>query len=106
MPLREVLAEAAIERIRAVRLDRRKPRHLRDPSAVVRLDQRLAERASVTEVARGDDDPVGCFPFEVLKKLPDDRLLPFESKRIDRVDQVNPELLRRLENQTHRRIEV
>src|SRR4051812_43360291 len=106
MPLREVLAKAAIERIRAVRLNRCEPRHLRDPSVVARLDERLAERARVAEVAGRDDDPVGGVPLEVLQQLPDDRLLALEPERIDGVDEVNAELLRRLEDQAHRYVEV
>src|SRR6266550_28582 len=106
MPLGEVLAKAAIERIRAVRLNRREPGHLRDPPVVARLDERLAERARVAEVAGGDDDPVGRVPLEVLEQLPDDRLLALESKRINGVDEVDAELLRRLEDQAHRRVEV
>ena len=106
MPLREVLAKAAVERIGAGRLNRCEPWHLRNPSGVARFDERFTERAGVAEVSGGDDDPVGRVPFQILKQLPHDRLLPFDAKRIDRIHKVDAEFLRRFENESHRGIEV
>ena len=89
--VREALAIAAGERVRARGLDGEEPRHARDPAALVRLAQRLAERARVAEVAGGDHDPVRRVPGQVLQQLPHDRLLPFDAEGVDGVQEVDAE---------------
>ena len=106
MALREVLAEAEVERIRAARLDGGEARHPVDPAGGKRLAQRLAERARVAEVAGGDDDPVGGLPLQVLQQLPDDRLLSFDAEGIDRVDQIDAEAVASRADELHGRVEI
>ena len=55
------------------------------------LDQRFAECRSVTEVARREHDPVGRIPVQLMQQLEDDRLLPFDPKWIDRVQEIDAE---------------
>ena len=65
------------------------------PSSL-QLDERLAERAGVAQVAAGHDDPVGHLPAQGFEHAVHDRLLPFEAERIDAVDQVDAQLAGRL----------
>ena len=70
--------------------------HARDQPPLLRLAQRFPERGGVAEVARGQHDPVRRVPAELLQHLEDDRLLPLEAERVDRVEQVDAELRARL----------
>ena len=48
----------------------------------------------------------GGVPVQVLEQLPDDRLLPFDAERVDRVDEVDAEAVARFAHEAHGGVEV
>ncbi len=65
-----------------------------DEPELFELHQRLAVRGAVPEVSSRHDDPVRDLPVELIEKLHHDRFLAFQPKRVNRVHQVEPGLLR------------
>ncbi len=94
------------ERRRAGRLDDGQARQAVDQADRVQLDQRLAERGCVAEIATWQHDPVGRLPAALLEHLEDDRLLPLQAKGVDRVDQVDVVGRGQLAQQRQRDVEV
>ena len=56
---------------------------------MLHLQEALAERGAVGEVAAGDDDVLGHLPLELLEDLEGGSLLAFEAIGIDGVEQVD-----------------
>ena len=83
------LAHAAVERIRAVRLDDGKLRQARDQFKIAHFDQRLANRRAVSEIAAGDDDVVRRLPRELLHEFDGGGFLAFDAIRIHRIQQID-----------------
>ena len=100
------MADQLLERPRPGRVDHRQPGHAIDQAQVLQLDQRLAERARVPQVAPGHHDPVGDLPPQPLEDPEDDRLLPLQPERIDRVHQVDAQPVGDLPDSMHGIIEV
>ena len=59
----------------------------------LQLQEGLAERTGVAEVAAGDDDPVRDLPAQGLDDAVHDRLLAFEPEGIERVEQIQAQTL-------------
>src|SRR6266849_6253239 len=76
------LAHAAVERIRAVRLDYGKLRQARDQFELKHFDKRLADRGTVSQIASGDDDVVRRLPRELLHEFDGGSFLAFDAIRI------------------------
>src|SRR5262249_62155647 len=87
----EAFAEPAGERIRSLGLDCRDAWQPGDQPGLACLQERRAERRGVAEVAGGKRDPVRGIPGELLEHFEDDRLLALQAKRIDGVEQIDPE---------------
>src|SRR4051812_35126364 len=66
----------------------------------------LAERAAVTQVSAGHNDPVWHGPLQCLEHTKHDRLLTFKTKWVNAVDQVNAELSADLLHAFHRIVEI
>src|SRR2546429_5932186 len=103
---REPLPETRREGSRPFGLHRREPRRVADEPPLARFGERLPERRRVAKVARGQHDPVRRRPVELLQQLEHDRLLSLDAKRVDRVEQVQPEPLARLLGEGEARVEV
>src|SRR5262245_61936428 len=106
MAASEAVPEACCKRRGPDRLDCRKPGQAINQSPRARLDQSFPERRRVAEVAGRYDDPIGWFPAELLHGLQDDRFLTFQSKWIDRVEQVDAQLATGLVHQLEAAVEV
>src|SRR6478672_4016689 len=102
----EVVGEARGEGRSTRRLNGEKPRHSIDQSERVCFTERLSERGGVPEVARGESDPVGRLPAELLEQLEHDGLLPLDAERVEGIDEVDPELLGRFARQLETVVEV
>ena len=83
------LAHAAVERIRAVRLDDGKLRQARDQFELTHFEQRLADRGTVSQIPSGDDDVVRRLPCELLHEFDGGSFLAFDAIRIHRIQQVD-----------------
>src|SRR5712692_10124910 len=83
------LAHAAVERVRAVRLDDGKLRQARDQFELTHFEKRLADRGTVSQIASGDDDVVGRLPRELLHEFDGGGFLAFDAIRINRIQQVD-----------------
>ena len=95
-----------VERRRAFRLNHRQPRHLPDEAELAQFAQRLSERRRVAEIAARQHDPIRRIPIALVQHFEDDRLLPFDAKRIDGIEQVNAQPLGQHAHQRQNLIEV
>src|SRR5256885_1145103 len=100
MPLSKSLGKAPGERSCTRRLDRRKTGQPSDQTPLPRLPDSFAECRGVTQVAGRENDPVGRLPGKLLQHLQDGRLLPLDSERVDRVEQIDPQFLARFFHQS------
>lgn len=95
-----------IKRVGTGGIDDCQTRDAVDEAEFFQFHERLAKRAAVAQIATGDDDPVGDFPPQRFEHAEHDRLLAFQAKRIDRINQVDPQFLSDLANPDHRVIEI
>lgn len=73
---------------------------------LLELEKHLAERTGVTQIATRDDNPVGHIPAQLLDDAKHNRLLPFEPKRVHRVDKIYPQLAAYVLDLLHTVIEI
>ena len=81
-------------------------RHLVDEAELVQFAQGLAEGGGITQIAAGEDDPVGWIPVALIQHFDDDRLLAFDAEGVDGVQQVNAETFGEAAHQGEDLIEV
>ncbi len=72
----------------------------------MKFHESLAHGAAVAEVAAGDHEPVRHFPVELLERLERDCLLPFDTERVDGVQQVDSEFMADILHQAHGVVEI
>ena len=77
---------------RIFRLNYCQPRHPINESGGMQLAQSLAECGNITEIAARQHDPIGRYPVSLIHQLDDDRLLTFNSKWVNRIQQINAEV--------------
>ena len=94
------------ERICACRVDNGQSRDAIDKSQLFQFHEGFAKRAAVSQISTGNHDPVRHFPSQRFQHAVHDRLLAFEPKRIDTVDQIDTEFLRNLFHASHRIVEI
>jgi hypothetical protein len=81
--------EEFVEGRRALSLDHGQLRYGLDEAPFLQLPQRFAKGRCVAQVPAGQHNPVRHGPIALVEHLDDDGLLPFDAKRIDRIQQVN-----------------
>src|SRR6185312_9002560 len=81
--------EPAVERIGSLGLNDADLRDARDEAQTVHLDEALAQRGGVGQVAAGNDDVVRYLPVELLKNLEGGSLLALKPIGVDRVEQID-----------------
>ena len=72
----------------------------------VHLAQPFAEGRNVAEIAAGQHDPIRHVPVALVHHLDHDRFLAFDAERIDRIEQIDAEPLRKHAHQRENLIEV
>src|ERR1700674_3167317 len=100
------LAHAAVERIRAVRLDYGKLRQARDQFEFTHFKKRLADRGTVSQIPSGDDDVVRRLPCELFHEFDGSSFLAFDAIRIDRIQQVDRLLANKLVEDADTSVEI
>src|SRR5262249_32014894 len=94
------------QRIRTLRLNDVHPRHAIDEPDFISLIKTFAESGTVSEIAARHDDVRRRSPSELLKHFNRYRLLPFKTKRIDRIEEVEIGFAAQFENKVHCRVEI
>ncbi len=106
VPPQAALFVQLIERVGPRSVDYRKPRQSIDQPELLQFDKGFAERAGVAEISAGDDDPIGHFPPQCFQHAEHDRLLPFETERINAVDQVQAQIAAHFLHAGHRVVKI
>ena len=106
LPPLEAPQETAVEGIGALGLHSGQARHPVDEAQLLELAEGLAEGAGVAQVARWQDDPVGRFPAQLLHRLEDDALLPLQAEGVERIQQVDAQLVADPAHQLHGSVEI
>src|SRR5690349_23098491 len=70
------------------------------------LTKTLSKRGTVPEISAGHNQMIRRAPLELLHQFECNRLLTFNAKWIDRVDEIDRLILSKLANQVHARVEI
>ena len=95
-----------VEGVGAGGVDHGQPGNAVDQAELAKFGEGLAEGARVAEVAARHHDPVGNLPPHRLEHPIHNRLLAFESERVDAVDEIDAELAGHLLDTGHGVVEV
>ena len=95
-----------IERVGAFGLDDRDLRHFCDHAEFQQPVEAFAIADELPILPPGTITRSGASPSALLRHLERDRLLTFQTKRVDRVEQIKPRPVRHFAHQPHRVVEI
>src|SRR4030095_2022260 len=101
-----MLLKIVCERSGAHGLDNRDSWHAFNQAKRKQLAKAFPERRAVAEIAAGNNQVSGRLPTELFRKFKGNSLLPFNAKRIDRIDEIQRTVFGEFTNLTHSRITV
>ena len=106
VPFQAEFVDDGVEGVGAGGVDDGEPRGLFDEAEVEEFFEGFAEGAAVSEIAAGDDDPVGDVPVEAFEDAVHDGFLAFEAEGVHGVHEVEAELLGDIADAAEAGIEV
>src|ERR1041385_5807389 len=77
-----------------------------DQPTLEQLAKSFSKRGTVSKISARQHQMIRNTPFKLLCEFERNRLLPFDAKRIDRVNQVNRTVFGKLANHVHANIEI
>ena len=95
-----------VKRRRTSRLNHRQPRQLINQPQRQHLPQALTERRDVTQISARQHNPVRHLPVPLVHHLDYNRLLALNTKRVDRVQQIDPQPFCQNPNQRQNLVKV
>src|SRR5215213_7161826 len=97
---------APVKWVRTLCLHRSDPWYAANQPELMRVQQRLTHCRCIPKVPRGQRDPIGRLPPQLLQSLERDGLLPLDPERVDRVHQVDFHLGTHSLHHAHSRVEI
>src|ERR1041385_2527859 len=103
---RAVILIKARKRRGAFRLHYYYARHTLDQPTLQQLAKAFAKRGTISEIPARQHEMIRHLPAKLFRELERDRLLAFDAKRIDRVNQINRAVFGEFANHVHANVEV
>ena len=104
--LRRARGDHGVKRAGALGLHHHQPRQFIDKAQLLQFAQPLADRRHVPQIPAGNHQIVGNTPIALLQDFEHDGFLAFQPERVQRIHQIQPELLGQLAQHLESLVEI